>query len=260
MTWKKKRIGIDLILIIFLVFISIGFDKTTQAMGNIHEEEPIYCVDTTEKVVSLTFDINWVEKDNIQVILDVLNKYNVKGTFFMMGGWINYSEENVNKLKVIKEGGHEIGNHSYKHPSFTKIGPDKMKEEIEKTNDIIEKYTGERPKLFRFPSGDYNKDAFLKVRNLGYMTIQWDVDSVDWKELSAETEYNRVMKSVKPGSIILFHNAKYTPNNLDRIIKELKDKGYEFKTVGEMIYSQDYSVDNQGVQHKVKFDSDEAES
>ena len=168
-----------------------------------------------------------------------------------MGGWVNYSEDNVNKLKAIKEGGHEIGNHSYKHPSFTKIGADKMKEEIEKTNDIIEKYTGEKPKLFRFPSGDYNKDAFLKVRNLGYMTIQWDVDSVDWKELSAETEYNRVMKNVKPGSIILFHNAKYTPYNLDRIIKELKDKGYEFKTVGEMIYLEDYSVDNQGIQHKV---------
>ena len=152
MTWKKKRIGVDLILIIFLIFISIGINRTTQAMGNNHEEAPIYCVDTNAKVVSLTFDVNWTEKDNIQVILNILNKYNVKGTFFIMGGWVNYSEDNVNKLKAIKEGGHEIGNHSYKHPSFTKIGADKMKEEIEKTNDIIEKYTGEKPKLFRFPS------------------------------------------------------------------------------------------------------------
>lgn len=169
-----------------------------------------------------------------------------------MGGWVNYSEENVNKLKAIKEGGHEIGNHSYKHPSFTKIGAAKMKEEIEKTNDIIEKYTGDKPKLFRFPSGDYNKEVFLKIRNLGYMTIQWDVDSVDWKEASPEMEYNRVMKNVKPGSIILFHNAKYTPQNLERIIKELKDKGYEFKPVGEMIFFEDYNVDNQGIQHKQK--------
>lgn len=256
MIWKKKRIGIDLILIIFLIIISIGINKTTQAMVNNHEENPIYCVDTKENAVSLTFDVNWTEKDNLDVILNILKKYNVKGTFFIMGGWVNYSEDNVNKLKAIKEGGHEIGNHSYKHPLFTKIGADKMKEEIDKTNDIIEKYTGEKPKLFRFPSGDYNKDAFMKVRNLGYMTIQWDVDSVDWKELSAETEYNRVMKNVKPGSIILFHNAKYTPNNLDRIIKELKDKGYEFKTVGEMIYFEDYSVDDQGIQHKVKLNSD----
>ena len=255
MTWKKKRIGVDLILIFFLIFISMGINKTTQVMGNTHEEEPIYCVDTNEQAVSLTFDVNWTEKDTLPVILNILEKYNVKGTFFIMGGWVNYSEDNVNKLKAIKEGGHEIGNHSYKHPLFTKIGQGKIKEEIEKTNDVIEKYTGEKPKLFRFPSGDYNKDALLKVRNLGYMAIQWDVDSVDWKEQSAETEYNRVMKNVKPGSIILFHNAKYTPGNLDRIIKELKDKGYEFKTVGEMIYFEDYSVDNQGIQHKAKPDS-----
>ncbi|OOM77578.1 peptidoglycan-N-acetylmuramic acid deacetylase PdaA precursor [Clostridium puniceum] len=255
MVWKKKRIGINLILIFFLIIVCIEINRTIGVMGNIHEEEPIYCVDTKERLVSLTFDVNWVEKDNLEVILSILKKYNVKGTFFIMGGWVNYSEENVNKLKSIKEGGHEIGNHSYKHPSFTKIGSDKIREEIEKTNEIIEKYTGEKPKLFRFPSGDYNKEAFVKVRNLGYMTIQWDVDSVDWKEISPEREYNRVMKNVKPGSIILFHNAKYTPNNLDRIIKELKDKGYEFKTVGEMIYFEDYSVDNQGIQHKVKLDS-----
>lgn len=255
MAWKKKRIGIDIVLIISLIFISIGISKTTAAIGNIQEDEPIYSVDTNDKVVSLTFDVNWVEKDNLSVILNILNKYNVKGTFFIMGGWVNYSEDNANKLKLIKEGGHEIGNHSYMHPSFTKIGLPKMKEEIEKTNDIIEKYTGERPKLFRFPSGDYNKNAFVKVRNLGYMTIQWDVDSVDWKNGPADIEYNRVMNNVKPGSIILFHNAKNTPSNLEKIIKSLKDKGYEFKTVGEMIYLDDYNVDKQGIQHRLKAES-----
>ena len=252
MVWKIKRIGINLFLIFVLLAVSIGINKGISVMGNVREEEPIYCVDTNEKVVSLTFDVNWVEKDNIDVILSILKKYNIKGTFFIMGRWVDYSEENVNKLKAIKEGGHEIGNHSYKHPSFTKIGADKMKEEIDKTNAIIEKYTGDKPKLFRFPSGDYNKEAFLKVRNFGYMAIQWDVDSVDWKEASPEMEYNRVMKNVKPGSIILFHNAKYTPQNLDRIIKELKDKGYEFKPVGEMIFFEDYVVDSQGIQHKQK--------
>ncbi len=251
MVWKKTRIGLNLILIILLIIMSIGTGKAVQTMGDNKEEEPIYRVDTNEKVVSLTFDINWAEKDNLEVILGILKKYNIKGTFFIMGGWINFSEDNVNKLKAIKEGGHEIGNHSYKHPSFSKIGEDRMKEEIEKTNDIIEKYTGERPTLFRFPSGDYNKAAFLKVRNLGYKAIQWDADSVDWKETSAEVEYNRVMKKVKPGSILLFHNnAKYTPGNLERIIKELKDKGYEFKCVGEMIYQDNYIVDTEGVQHK----------
>nr|WP_207713813.1 polysaccharide deacetylase family protein [Clostridium saccharobutylicum] len=238
-------------MIICLVFISIGINRTIKVSASEHEEEPIYSVDTQDKVVSLSFDVNWAEKDNLESILTILKKYNVKGTFFIMGGWVNYSEDNVNKLKSIKEGGHEIGNHSYKHPSFTKIGEERMKEELKKTDDIIEKYTGDRPKLFRFPSGDYNKQAFLKVRNLGYMAIQWNADSVDWKELGAETEYKRVMKNIKPGSIMLFHNnAKYTPGNLERIIKELQSDGYTFKTVGEMIYSSNYSVDKEGIQHK----------
>ncbi|OOM09260.1 polysaccharide deacetylase family protein [Clostridium saccharobutylicum] len=251
MRWRIGRIGIDLFLIICLVFISIGINRSIQVSASEHEEEPIYSVDTQDKAVSLTFDVNWAEKDNLESILNILKKYNVKGTFFIMGGWVDYSEDNVNKLKSIKEGGHEIGNHSYKHPSFTRIGEERMKEELKKTDDIIEKYTGDRPKLFRFPSGDYNKQAFLKVRNLGYMAIQWNADSVDWKELGAETEYKRVMKNIKPGSIMLFHNnAKYTPGNLERIIKELQSDGYTFKTVGEMIYSSDYSVDKEGIQHK----------
>lgn len=251
MRWRKERIGMDLILIICLLFASIVNGISTQAMTNIKEEEPIYCVDTNEKVISLSFDVNWAEKDNLQSILEILNKYNVKGTFFVMGGWINYSQDNVNKLKAIKEGGHEIGNHSYMHPSFTKISQEKMQEELKKTDDIIEKYIGERPKLFRFPSGDYNKQAFAKVRSLGYMAIQWNADSVDWKELGADTEYNRIMKSVAPGAIMLFHNnAKYTPDNLERIIKELQSQGYQFKPVGEMIYQNDYNVDKEGIQHK----------
>ena len=252
MKGRKKRIIVDLLLIICLMSASIGIGKSTQAMTNIQEEAPIYCVDTEDKIVSLTFDINWAEKDNLQSILDILRKYNIKGTFFVMGGWVNYSEENINKLKAIKEGGNEIGNHSYMHPSFSKIGEEKMQEELKKTDDIIEKYTGERPDLFRFPSGDYNKQAFSKVRSLGYMAIQWNADSVDWKELGADTEYKRIMKAVGPGSIMLFHNnAKYTPDNLEKIIKELQAKEYEFKTVGEMIYKDDYMVDKDGIQHKI---------
>ena len=165
--------------------------------GTAEEKQPIYRVDTEEKVVSLTFDVNWAEKENLQSILDILDKYNVKGTFFIMGGWVNYSEENVSKLKEISERGHEIGNHSYKHPSFSKITGDAIEEEIIKTDDIIERYTA------------------------------------------------------KSGSILLFHNnAKYTPENLDRIIKELKSQGYEFKPVGEMIYTEDYYIDENGIQHK----------
>lgn len=252
MVWRIKKIAIDLGLIIFVIIFSFTMTyESKSVMKDVKEENPIYSVDTEEKVLSLTFDVNWAEKENLGSILEILNKYNVKGTFFVMGGWINYTEENIEKLKAINEGGHEIGNHSYKHPSFTKITFDKMKEELQKTDDIIEKYTGQKTKLFRFPSGEYNKDSFDKVRGLGYTCIQWNVDSVDWKELGADVEYNKVMKNVKPGSILLFHNnAKYTPQNLERIIKELQAEGYVFKPVGEMIYTNGYNVDEQGIQHE----------
>ena len=219
--------------------------------GTAEEKQPIYRVDTEEKVVSLTFDVNWAEKENLQSILDILDKYNVKGTFFIMGGWVNYSEENVSKLKEISERGHEIGNHSYKHPSFSKITGDAIEEEIIKTDDIIERYTGKRPVLFRFPSGDYNKNALMKVRSLNHIAIQWDADSVDWKEMGSDIEYNKVMKNTKSGSILLFHNnAKYTPGNLDRIIKKLSEDGYSFAQVGQMIYEDNYYIDDKGEQIK----------
>lgn len=254
MAWRFRKIAIDIGLIIAVIILSFKIDDNINirsVMGDIKEEQPIYSVDTSEKIVSITFDINWAEKDNLESILNILDKYNVKGTFFIMGGWVNYSEENANKLIKINEGGHEIGNHSYIHPSFTKISIDRMKDELKKTDDIIEKYTGKKPQLFRFPSGEYNKDCFEKVRKLGYNCIQWNVDSVDWKELGADIEYNRVMKKVKPGSILLFHNnAKYTPENLEKIINELQKQGYEFKSVGEMIYKNDYTIDKEGIQHK----------
>lgn len=251
MKCKRSWIIIDLILIISLISIFTGINKTTYVAGSKIEEHPIYSVDINDKSVSLTFDINWTQKDNTQVILDVLNKYNIKATFFIMGGWVDYNEENQNILKKIKEGGHEIGNHSYKHPSFTKIGGDRITEEIEKTNDVIKKITGDKPKLVRFPSGDYNKQVNSWVRDLGYITIQWDVDSVDWKEKDPKEEFNRVMKNTKNGSIILFHNAKNTPDNLIKIISSLKNQGYEFKTVGDLIYDGDYFIDEQGIQHKI---------
>ena len=168
-----------------------------------------------------------------------------------MGGWVNYSEDNKNKLIMIKEGGHEIGNHSYIHPMFSNISEGRMKEELDKTNKVIEEATGVTPNLFRFPSGDYNKKSLDYVKSQGFVPIQWDVDSLDWKEKGADEEYNRVMKKVKEGSILLFHNnAKYTPGNLDKIIKTLKEEGYEFLPVGEMMYQENYYINDKGEQIK----------
>lgn len=250
---SKLRILISLSLVLIVSIVSyLMKDTPLNTMAGI-DEHPIYSVNREDKVVALTFDINWTEKDNIYSILDTLDKYNVKGTFFIIGFWVTYNDENISKLKAINERGHEIGNHSYKHLSFTSIGEDKIKEELKKTDEVIKEYTGVEPKLFRFPSGDYNTQSVRLVVNEGYIPIQWDVDSVDWKELGADVEYKRVMDNVKPGSIILFHNnAKYTPENLDRIISELTKKGYSFVTVSDLVYKDKYIIDENGVQQQKK--------
>ena len=249
---RRYRVALSLLLLIFTLIISIAFtEKTKYSFTEVYNDKPIFRIKTDEKKLALSFDINWAEKEEIYNILEVLDKYNVKATFFIMGGWVNYSEENKDKLIKIKEGGHEIGNHSYIHPMFSKISESRMKEEIEKTNKIIEETVGEKVKLFRFPSGDYNEKSCKFIADEGMMSIQWDVDSLDWKQLGAEKEYNRVMEKLSPGSILLFHNnAKYTPGNLDRIIKELQEDGYSFVTVGEMIYYNDYIIDEKGEQIK----------
>lgn len=248
----SKKISVSFFILIGLIIISIAYDgKSKSTIANENKKLPIYRVSTTEKKVALTFDINWAENEYIYDILDVLNEKNAKGTFFIMGGWVNYTNENREKLMKIIEAGHEIGNHSYIHPSFSKISQDRMVDEIKKTEDMIFAATGNKTTLFRFPSGDYSDESLDFVRSLGYECIQWDVDSVDYKEVGEEIEYNRVMKNVKEGSIILFHNnAKYTPNNLKKIIDKLTDDGYEFVTVSQLIYSENYYINDQGEQIK----------
>ncbi|MGL5354043.1 MAG: polysaccharide deacetylase family protein [Clostridium sp.] len=242
--------ALSLVLVVMITSIIIKGESRAVNL-NITEEQPIYRVSREDKAISLTFDINWAETEYLYNILEVLDKYNVKGTFFIMGGWVNYTPQNKEKLIKIYEGGHEIGNHSYIHPIFTKVGEDRIKDELSKTDKIIEETIGVKPKLFRFPSGEYNKQSFNSVTALGYKCIQWDADSIDWKESGGDSEYERVMKRVKPGSIMLFHNnAKYTPDNIDKIINKLQGDGYKFVPVGELIYNENYYINDQGEQIK----------
>lgn len=249
--WRGIKAFLSLILLVMVIGLSYFFKTNSIGVSGEKYEQPIYSVATDEKKVAITFDINWAEKDYLEGILDVLDKYNVKATFFIMGGWVNYSDENLIKLKLISDRGHEIGNHSYKHPNFSTISMERMEEEVEKTNKLLEEYTGEKPKLFRFPSGDYNKTALDKVRSLNMIPIQWSADSVDWKEQGEEVEFKRVIDKLKEGSIILFHNnAKYTVKNLDKLLTYLRENEYEAVTVGELIYKENYSIDEKGTQYR----------
>ena len=250
--FKGKKVVIEVILLVLVIILSVIVNKRSISVSiNETAKLPIIRVNTEEKEVALTFDINWAEEDHLDEILQILKKYDAKGTFFIMGGWVNYTDDNKEKLKNIYNDGHEIGNHSYIHPNFMNITEERMNDELKKTEDIIYETIGYNTKLFRFPSGSYNEKALNYVMSKGYKCIQWDVDSVDWKQAGADVEYNRVMKNVKEGSILLFHNnAKYTPENLDRIINKLTGEGYKFLTVSELVYDDNYYIDENGVQNK----------
>ena len=118
---------------------------------------------------------------------------------------------------------------------MTTISKDTMIEEIALTDAKIMSITGQATTLFRCPSGEYNNLVIETVEATNHYCIQWDVDSIDWKEQGAEIEFNRIVKNTKPGSILLFHNnAKYTPENLPKILEYFKDQGYEFVKISDL--------------------------
>lgn len=249
----EKKLKNRIYSALFLLFIAIFSTFVINSKGknvvslNVRKKVPIYKVDTKEKKVAMTFDVS-LGDEYIDEILDVLDKYNVKATFFIVGEWIDKNED---KIQEIHKRGHEIGNHSNKHPDMANISKEKMINDININEAKIRKVTGEGTKLFRCPSGNYNDLVLDTARELGFYSIQWDVDSIDWKEQGADVEYNRVIKKTKPGSIILFHNtAKYTPDNLKRIIPLLQGEGFKFVKVGDLIYKDNYYIDSAGVQKR----------
>ncbi|AWI06947.1 polysaccharide deacetylase family sporulation protein PdaB [Clostridium drakei] len=241
-----KKVFLAMFLLCVAIIGSVFYkNKNIAAFINVNRNLPIYYVDTKDKKIALTFDASW-GADNTDKILQVLDKYNVKATFFLVGGWVDQYPE---KVKNIHEKGHEIGNHSDRHPDMTKISKDKIIEEIDINDSKIRKLTGEGTKLFRCPEGSYNNLVIQTVKATNHYCIQWDVDSIDWREEGSNLEYERVIKKVKNGSIILFHNnAKYTPDNLPRVIENLKKQGYEFVKVGDLIYKDNYHIDYDGKQ------------
>lgn len=244
----KKELIIVCMIFVGVLTVICGYNLKTKGvfMGE-QRKLPIYNVDTKEKKIAISFDASWGE-DNTDDILTILDKYNAKATFFIVGAWI---DQHPDKLKLIFEKGHEIGNHSNKHPIMTTISKDRMIEEIALTDAKIMSITGQGTTLFRCPSGEYNNLVIETVEATKHYCIQWDVDSIDWKEQGAKIEFDRIVKNTKPGSILLFHNdAKYTPENLPKILEYFKNQGYEFVKTSDLIYKDNYYLNGSGKQIK----------
>ena len=222
--------------------------KAAAVSSSVHGRElPIYSVQTEQPQISITFDAAWGNEDT-EKILKILQTNQVKATFFATGGWIEKYPEDV---KRILEAGHDLGNHSENHKQMSQLSPEESRQEIVKPHEKVKSLTGYEMNLFRPPYGDYNNTVIRTAYSSGYYPIQWNVDSLDWKDYGVEDIINRVIESkdLGNGSIILMHNgAKYTAEALDTLIKKLKEKGYQLVPVSELIYKENYHMDASGKQ------------
>lgn len=210
---------------------------------------PIYSVDREEKLVSITFDCAW-GTEYTDKILEALKASDVRATFFMVEFW---TEKYPEFVKKIDASGCEIGTHSSTHSYMSKLNAEDIKAELSSSSQAITDITGKKVDLFRAPYGDYDDELIKTASENGYYTIQWDVDSLDWKDLSAGDLAMRVINGVQNGSIILMHNnGLHTAEAVPIILETLKNRGYTFVPVGELIYRENYVIDGTGRQKSLQ--------
>ena len=228
------RVRVALISMAAIVFLTSSV-VYVQAYG---KQKPIYEIKTDKKIVALTFDISWGNKTP-QPVIEILRENDVKCTFFLSGPWV---KEYPEIAKQIKADGHEIGSHGHRHIDYSKISKTEIKEEITKAHKNIKEVTGVDANLIRTPNGDYNDQVIEAIREINYQAIQWGTDSLDWMNPGVNTIIERVSNRAHPGDIILMHasdTCKQTPEALPTVIKNLKDKGYEFVFVSDLLKEAD---------------------
>ena len=261
---KKKALlwtaaAIIIVLLVLLVWALAGGGTETAPTGGratvaeyelsvspgLSRELPVYSVLREDKKIALTVDAAW-EDDKTEFILETLKKYNAKATFFLCGVWVDAYPEHVRQIAAA---GHEIGNHSLTHPHMNSISARAVQKEIRELDDEIEALTGKRCSLFRAPFGEYNDTVIQAVRSLGYEPIQWNIDTIDWKEeRSSQTILDTVLPKLSPGCIILCHNNGYQIKEyLPTLLETAISQGYELVTVSELLLEGETAIDNNGV-------------
>lgn len=255
--WTKQTLilafSVCLAVILVLTGISVQL-RTEPAAARQTRKLPIYCVETPEKKLAVTFDAAWGAEDT-QKLLEILKKHNAKATFFIVGDWVRKHPDSV---KAFYAEGHEIANHSDSHKAYDKLSKEQIAEDIGKCNSAVQQVIGVRPALLRAPSGAYSDETIEAAEALGMKTIQWSVDSLDWQGLEADEITSRVLAAAGNGSILLFHNdVKNTPQALDMVLAELSKRGYLFVTVSELVYPDSYRIDAAGRQRREAADTAE---
>ncbi len=245
---KSRTLKICLIVIIVSILLAVSIDGVSAAQvyfGYPNRKVPVYYVQTEEKRVAISFDAAW-GADKTENIMEICKEYGVDATFFLVGFW---TDKYADIVKKIDENGFEIGTHSNTHPDMTNLDKASMKAELEASIKLITDITGKDVKLFRAPYGAYNNTLLDTASELGLTTIQWDVDTLDWKGLSGEEICTRVMNNVRNGTIILCHNnSDHILDALPMVLDRLQKQGYTVGAVGELVYEENYEIDRNGMQ------------
>lgn len=222
-------------------------EQSTTVSANTAKELPVYSVDTNENKVALTLNCAW-NADDIDSILETLKKHNCKVTFFVVGDWVTKYPDAVKK---IYESGHEIGNHSDSHPHVNNMTLENNVDQIKKCSDKVEAITGSKTTLYRGPYGEYNDTVIKAANQCNHLTIQWSIDSLDYKALTCEQMWERIEPKLSAGSIILMHNGtENTALSLDTLLSNIEKKGFQVVKVSDIVYLSNYTIDNNGIQHK----------
>lgn len=242
---RKTLLLFAVLLLCGALTVPVVFQSVQTSVGT--KELPIYSVETNEKKLAITFDCAWNDND-IDDIIRILKENNCPSTFFVTGQW---AEKYPDALKKLYDNNHEIAAHSYNHTLYSTLSKDEILADMKKCDEAIMKAISVAPLLVRAPSGDYTNNFILAAKETGRYPIQWDVDSLDWKELTEEEMKKRIFDRVKNGSILLFHNGtKQTASALPGILQALKDEGYQFVRVSDLIYKENYTIDHTGRQFK----------
>ncbi|KMK96983.1 polysaccharide deacetylase family protein [Rossellomorea marisflavi] len=192
---------------------------------------PVYRGNPEKPMAAFIINVAW-GNEYIPDILETLKKHQVYATFFLEGRWV---KNNPKLAKMIVEAGHEVGNHSYSHPDMKSLQTSKVKDELKRTNDIIEVTTGEKVKWFAPPSGSYRDEVVEIADEMDMRTIMWSVDTIDWQKPSPDVLIDRVMGKMHKGAIVLMHPTASTANALNALIVQVKEKELRLGTVSSLV-------------------------
>ena len=243
---KNRRLvsGLGMIFAVLLIFWSVSSPAIVGVSAS-QRSLPVYSVERDDKTISISFDAAWGNEDT-QNLIDILSRYGVNATFFVVGDW---AERYPDSVKALAEAGNEVMNHSSSHAHFSSLSTEQIVSDISACNEKVAALTGVSPSLFRCPYGEYDDHVIQAVESMGMTAVQWDVDSLDWKGISADEITDRVLKNVRSGSIVLFHNAAiHTPEALPGIIEALQKEGYTIVPISQLLLQGDTYQDNAGRQ------------